>query len=786
MQFDYALEPGKFQKIRYRPEDVSPQISVITPAYNAWAWLEQTKISLLNQTFPWFEWIVVDDGSDLPLADAYWDQLLQCDCRIRVLHQENQGAAAARNHGIRESRTKYVFFLDADDLIDERYLECAFWALQCNRKAMWAYGDSIGFQEQRYVWRHEFSSEAMKVENLLPYACLIRKEVFANPENYPNRNGNMWEDYQLWLRLLAQGYFPAHIAIPLFWYRRTADGALSKIAYDKPLKRVLKKEIKQLAHSVPNGIRAITFGGKRVGEFQKPRVWEYEPVLPYAEEKTRILLLLPHMECGGADKFNLDIIKHMDRSRYEIGIITTVPAENEWRQEFQKYADDIFELPAFLDMNDWASFIHYYIATRQVNILWNISSYFGYYTLPWLRLEFPTLAIIDCVHAEGQYWRSGGYPRVSSAVDSVLEKTFVTNDFTRNVMVEKYGKPREKTQVIYTGVDEREFIPDAVDGAQVRQQHGLGERLTVLFLCRMAAEKRPFLMLEVARQVHRKNPNICFLVVGGGPQLEELKAKAKDLEDTIYFTGRVQDTKPYYSAADLFLLTSIKEGLSITTMEAMLMELPVISADVGSQYELVDARTGQLIPCRQDEAKDFDSRSFPNEEINDYVSAILEYAVSRDKCRTAGVRCRKKMLDGYTLQTMVKTLDKEFTLLSSAEATAQRIAQAQCLQPLRGILTDYMVLYQTYENKDMEAAEIWRAREWYRTMYEQSQKEEGAVATFTPLIPSDGTEAERILRDIYQMRSWRIIQKYRNFMDNTGIGRFLRKIRNIFRRTNAL
>lgn len=223
--------------------------------------------------------------------------------------------------------------------------------------------------------------------------------------------------------------------------------------------------IRRAALDVPDGIQAVTFNGKRVGEFIEPKVWPFEPALPFAEDKTRILLLLPHMECGGADKFNLDLLKHLDHSRYELGVITTTPAENEWRQEFQKYADDIFELPAFLDMNDWASFIHYYIATRQVKILWNISSYFGYYTLPWLRLEFPELAIIDCVHAEGTYWRAGGYPRVSAAVDSVLDRTFVTNAFTRDILVEKYGKPLEKTQVIYTGVDEREFVPEATDGS---------------------------------------------------------------------------------------------------------------------------------------------------------------------------------------------------------------------------------------------------------------------------------------------------------------------------------
>ncbi len=715
MRFDFSLEPGRASRRRYAmPPGQPPQISVITPFYNAWAQLGQTRDSLLNQTFPWFEWIVVDDGSGPPPAPGFWDGF--DDPRIRLIRQGNAGAAAARNRGIGQSRAGLVFFLDADDLIDERCLEYTYFALQQNPDAMWAYGDSVGFQGDQYLWHKAFRSQRMRRENLLPYAALIRKSVFEIPDIYPGEAGNQWEDYRLWLRLLARRYYPAHIELPLFWYRRTDEGALSRIENDPAVKRSLRREIRGLAKAVPGGIQAITFNGKRVGEFIEPKVWPFEPALPFAEDKTRILLLLPHMECGGADKFNLDLLKHLDHSRYELGVITTTPAENEWRQEFQKYADDIFELPAFLDMNDWASFIHYYIATRQVKILWNISSYFGYYTLPWLRLEFPELAIIDCVHAEGTYWRAGGYPRVSAAVDSVLDRTFVTNAFTRDILVEKYGKPLEKTQVIYTGVDEREFVPEATDGEWVRQQYGLGERPTVLYLCRMAPEKRPFLMLEIAREVRQRVPDICFLAVGDGPQLEELKAKASDLEGCVIFTGRVGDTRPYYKAADLFLLCSIKEGLSITTMEAMLMELPVISAGIGSQYELVDGKTGSLIQCRQDEAKDFDSRDFPHEEVSEYVEAIAGYAASRERCRRVGRACREKMLGGYTLKTMVDTLDQAFSQLCQPEVAECRAEAAKALLPFRRMASEFLNIYKEYDAIEINLRGIYRAIQYLKAL----------------------------------------------------------------------
>jgi len=96
------------------PTPSTPLVSVIIPAYNATAFLGETLDSVLAQTYPNLEIIVVDDGStdDTPdLLGSYGD-------RIRVLRQANSGQATARNHGAREAHGELLAFLDSDDLWD--------------------------------------------------------------------------------------------------------------------------------------------------------------------------------------------------------------------------------------------------------------------------------------------------------------------------------------------------------------------------------------------------------------------------------------------------------------------------------------------------------------------------------------------------------------------------------------------------------------------------------------------------------------------------------------------
>lgn len=97
----------------HRGASGGPLVSVVTPCYNAEAWVVETIESVLAQSYPHVEMIVVDDGS----SDGSWERLQAYASRITTVRQENGGAATARNRGAAMARGEFLLFLDADDLI---------------------------------------------------------------------------------------------------------------------------------------------------------------------------------------------------------------------------------------------------------------------------------------------------------------------------------------------------------------------------------------------------------------------------------------------------------------------------------------------------------------------------------------------------------------------------------------------------------------------------------------------------------------------------------------------
>lgn len=100
----------------------NPIVSIIVPVYNAEKTLTRTIESVLNQTCPEWECLLIDDGST-DESGAICDSFCKLDKRFLVVHKQNGGVATARNCGIENARGKWITFLDSDDELDVTFIE---------------------------------------------------------------------------------------------------------------------------------------------------------------------------------------------------------------------------------------------------------------------------------------------------------------------------------------------------------------------------------------------------------------------------------------------------------------------------------------------------------------------------------------------------------------------------------------------------------------------------------------------------------------------------------------
>ena len=647
--FNFNLQPGKqLKKFNFR-NDYEPLITIIMPFYNDKDTIEQSVYSVLNQTFPAFELLIIDDGSEDKESLKKLSEIEELDNRIQVLHKENGGASKARDFGVKQSckSSKYIVFLDSDDLIEPTYLECAYWTLETHKEASWTYTDSIGFEDVEYLWNKWFDSEKMKRENDLVITSMIKKESFLGVNGFDIYEKNVYEDWNLWLKLIAKNEFPVRMNFYGCWYRRKKESELNRARANN--KRAMEI-ISETNETINNVVEAIQFPKNDFNwDIINDKCADILQVKRKDNGKINILMIIPWMVMGGADKYNIDFIKGLDKQKYEITIVTTEPAVNVYRQEYKESAT-VYDLTTFLETKDWVPFINYIINKNNINLIFNTNSELGYAMLPYLKAKYPQIPIIDYVHMEEWYNRNGGYSRDSSGVSDVIDKTLTCNENSTQILINHFGRKKEEVKTVYIGVDEKKFNPDNYNKDKLLEEFKIDKKYVIGYICRITEQKRPFLLVEIAKKLKETRTDFIVLVAGTGNLFNRLKSTVSKngLNDYFKFIGNIQETQKFYKVCDLTLNCSIKEGLALTSYESLSMGVPVISSDVGGQKELINSETGIIVPLLQDE-EDIYEEEYSDEEINLYVDGINKIINNLSKYKS---KCRERILNGFTISHM--------------------------------------------------------------------------------------------------------------------------------------
>lgn len=702
MKVDYNLFPGRYKKLDNSFEKKEPIVSIITPYYNTNKYIDDTVNSVLNQTFPYFEWIIVDDGSTNKEDIEKLNKIEKIDERIKIFHKENEGPAAARDFGAEKisDSSKYIVFLDSDDLINETYVECAYWTLETNKEASWAYTDTINFGGENFTWTKWYNPKKVMEDNILVMTAMIRKEAFFAVNGFEIRDKNVYEDWCLWLKMIKNGMYPVRMNFYGFWYRKKAKEESELQQSNEENRKKAMSYVRQITDEIEKEIKRDIGHIKKGIQYPKEDYnWEYikdendSVIVPKKTKnnKISILLIIPWMTMGGADKFNLDIIKRSNKDKYEFTVISTEPNSNNWRQEFEEYAT-VYDLTTFLNRKYWISFINYIIEKNHIDIIFNTNSTFGYSIIPYLKVKYPEIPIMDYIHMEEWYNRNGGFPRDSSRIASFIDKTYVCNRNSEKILVDYFKRKQEDVGTIYIGVDEQIYNPELFDKEEILKTLNIDTKgkYVISYICRIAEQKRPYLLLKIIKKLKEKREDCLFIIAGAGPLLDKMKKEAKKLKiyEDMIFLGNVKETEKIYAISDMTINCSIKEGLALTAYESLAMGVPVVSCDVGGQKELINEEVGVIVPCLQKEEDIFDY-GYKEEEITPYVEAISKIL---NNLETYKKKARPIILNGFTIDNMVENMDKVFKTIKNNPNT-KKIENAKNMKNNIDLTKEFITRY---------------------------------------------------------------------------------------------
>ncbi len=190
-----------------------PAVTVIIPTYNRAGWLSDAIDSVLAQTYPDYELVVVDDGSTdhTPELLAHYNEAIQT---ITLPH--NQGVSVARNVGIQSTDSQWVAFLDSDDRWLPDKLEKQIQCVHLNSAIQVHFTDEIWIRKGKRVnpkKKHQkqegwIFQPSLSLCLMAPSTILIRRDVFEATGLF-DESLPVCEDYDLWLKVTAR--FPVHL-----------------------------------------------------------------------------------------------------------------------------------------------------------------------------------------------------------------------------------------------------------------------------------------------------------------------------------------------------------------------------------------------------------------------------------------------------------------------------------------------------------------------------------------------------------------------------------------------
>jgi glycosyltransferase involved in cell wall biosynthesis/GT2 family glycosyltransferase len=326
------------------------------------------------------------------------------------------------------------------------------------------------------------------------------------------------------------------------------------------------------------------------------------------DEAQKIIYFSDAIFLGGAEEYLKLLVPEINRQRYLPRVVLSpTPATLHLAEFFEKQAIpvDLLETHHSLHLQNFFGPLRYFLKERPSIVHFNLNNSFGCFFpilaafcagVPW-RLATEHLAF---ELTSGK--RAGVHTKklVKKIMTFCLHYTIAVSQANKRLLVRDYKIDPIHIKLIRNCVDVSKYRFSIEGREQVRREFGISEdQVLVGTVARFSYQKGHEYTVEAIPSVLKAFPHARFLFVGKGPESERILYKTQNLgvQDYVFFAGDRRDIVNVLSAMDVFLLTSIFEGLPLSVLEAMVVGLPVIATRVsGTPEAVLHQMTGLLIP----------------------------------------------------------------------------------------------------------------------------------------------------------------------------------------------
>ena len=302
-----------------------------------------------------------------------------------------------------------------------------------------------------------------------------------------------------------------------------------------------------------------------------------------------ILLLARELDVGGSERQMTLIAKALDRSRFEphVGCFRSGGLRG---RELEAAGVPIAHFPVHSFASpravSGALQLARFIRDHRIRLVHTFDYPLTVFAVPLAHLF--TRAVVVSSQRSHRELIPRGYLKMVRMTDRMVDAIVVNCEFVRRHLEHDEGLPPSQVQLCYNGIDLDEFRPP---------ENGGGDDIVIGVVCALRPEKDLPALLESFANVRRTRPRLKLAIVGGGPMLEALQARARALgvHEHCTFAQATDKVAEWLRRMDIFVLPSRSEALSNSLMEAMACGCCSVASNVGGNPELIrDGENGLL------------------------------------------------------------------------------------------------------------------------------------------------------------------------------------------------